>query len=156
MRVFRKESVAGMNRINIGDLCGADDPIDLEVTLRAWRGSDADGFIGELNMEAFHVRLGIDSDGLDAELLASSDDSEGDFASIGDEDFLEHCVTVDQVPGACGQASSIYLTRKRVCPNCTGLPFSAHLGNDARDLGLDLVHHLHGFDDANHGVGVTS
>src|SRR6476620_3213286 len=26
------------------------------------------------------------------------------------------------------------------------------LGNDARALGLDLVHHLHGLDDADHGV----
>ena len=90
MPVFRKKSVTGMNRINIGDFCGADDAIDLKITLRAGRRSDADGFVGELNMEAFHVGLGIDSHSLDAELFASPNDAKGDFASIGDEDFVEH------------------------------------------------------------------
>jgi hypothetical protein len=31
-----------------------------------------------------------------------------------------------------------------------------HLGDDAADFGLDLVHHLHGLDDADHRFRATS
>ena len=41
-------------------------------------------------MEAFQVGLGVDGDRLDAEFLAGSNNPEGDFAAIRDEDFLEH------------------------------------------------------------------
>ena len=90
MRVLREEAVARMNCIHVGDLRGADDAIDLEIALRAGRRPDADGFIRELDMEAFHVGLGIDGDRLDAELFAGPNDAQGDFAAVGDEDFLEH------------------------------------------------------------------
>ncbi len=49
-------------------------------------------------MEAFHVGLGIDGDSLDTELFACPNDPQGDFAAVGDENFLEHCLTVDRIP----------------------------------------------------------
>jgi hypothetical protein len=36
------------------------------------------------------IGLGVDGESTDAEVLAGADDAEGDFASIGDEDFVEH------------------------------------------------------------------
>ena len=90
MRVFREEAVARMNCIHVGDLRGADDAIDFEIALRTGSRPDANGLIRQLDVEAFHVGLGIDGDGLDAELFAGPNDPQGDFAAVGDEDFLEH------------------------------------------------------------------
>jgi hypothetical protein len=36
------------------------------------------------------IRLGIDGDRLDAEFLAGANDTQSDFATIGDEYFVEH------------------------------------------------------------------
>ncbi len=90
VRVFAQEAVAGMNRIRIADLRGADDAVDLQIALVARAGADADGLVGELHVERIHVGLGINGEGLDALLLAGADDAQGDFAAVRDEDFLEH------------------------------------------------------------------
>ena len=91
MPVLREEAVARMNCIDVGNLRGAYDAIDFEIALRAGRGSNANGFIRQLDMEALQVGLGIDGDSLDAELFAGPNDPQGDFAAVGDKDFLEHC-----------------------------------------------------------------
>ena len=90
MPVFREESVARMNCVDVGNLRGADDAINLEIALRAGGRPNANGFIRKLDMEAFQVGLGIDGDSLDPELFACPNDPQGDFAAVGDEDFLEH------------------------------------------------------------------
>ena len=79
-----------MDGIHVRDLGGADDPIGAEIGVRALVAADADGFVGELHVERLHVGLGIDGEGLDAHLAASADNAEGDFAAVGDEDFLDH------------------------------------------------------------------
>jgi hypothetical protein len=40
-----------MNRVNIRDFSGADDPIDLKVTFCAPGRTDADSFVGQLYMQ---------------------------------------------------------------------------------------------------------
>ncbi len=47
--------------------------------------------IGHLDMQRIAVGIGIDCDRLDAELLRGLDDPAGNFAPVGDEDFLDHC-----------------------------------------------------------------
>ena len=84
-----------MNRIHVADLRGADDPVDLQIRLRARRRPDADGLVRELHMERIHIRLGIHGQRFDAEFLAGADDPEGDLAAVGDEDFLEHELRVE-------------------------------------------------------------
>ena len=62
----------------------------VEVAFRRIGGADAIGEVGELDVQGVLVGVGVDGDRLDAELLTGADDSDGDFAAIGDEDSLEH------------------------------------------------------------------
>jgi hypothetical protein len=45
-------------------------------------------------MQAFAIRCRVNSDRFDAHFFAGADNAKGDFASIGDEDFLEQGVYV--------------------------------------------------------------
>ena len=57
---------------------------DVQVTLRRGGGADADGFVGQLDMEAVAIGFGVDGDGGDAHFAAGAQDAQGDFAPVGD------------------------------------------------------------------------
>ena len=90
MGILRQEPVAGMNRFDIANFGGADDAINLEVAFRAGRLADADGFIGELNVQRIGVGFGVDREGADAEFLAGADDAHGNLTPVGDQNLVEH------------------------------------------------------------------
>ena len=90
--ILGEETVAGMNRVGSGDLGGRDDARDLQVALARRRGADADVVVGEADVQRLAVGLGVDGDGLDAELAARADDAQRDLAAIGDENLLKHRV----------------------------------------------------------------
>jgi hypothetical protein len=46
--------------------------------------------VGQTHMEGIAIKLGIHRNSGDSHLSGSSDDTDGDFASIGDKDFLQH------------------------------------------------------------------
>jgi hypothetical protein len=48
------------------------------------------GLVSHLDMHRIAIRIGIDSDGRDAHLPGRLDDTAGNLASVGDQDFLEH------------------------------------------------------------------
>jgi hypothetical protein len=73
-----------MDGVDVGDLGGGDDGGDVEIAFGgAWR-ADADGLVGELDVEGVAVGLAVDGDGADAHLATCGDDAEGDLASICD------------------------------------------------------------------------
>src|SRR6266446_5591412 len=72
MRVLSEEPIAGMNRVNIADLGRAHDPVDFQITLKAGRRTDADRFVGELNVQRIDVCFRIDCEGADAQLVAGA------------------------------------------------------------------------------------
>jgi hypothetical protein len=90
VRVLGEEAVAGVDGIDISDFGGANDAIDAQIALRRGSFTDADGFVGHVNVHRIGVSLGIDGYGSDVEFLARADDADGDFTAIGDEDLLEH------------------------------------------------------------------
>jgi hypothetical protein len=47
--------------------------------------------VGHLHERRARIGIGIDGDGLDTHAAGGLDDPAGDFATIGDEDFLEQC-----------------------------------------------------------------
>jgi hypothetical protein len=88
--VLRKKAVTRVDGIDIPHLGGGDDAVDLEVTLMAGARTDADGLIGGLDVERIVIRLGVNGERTDAEILAGTNHPKGDFAAVSDEDFVEH------------------------------------------------------------------
>ncbi len=74
-----------MDRVDVGDLGGADDARDVQVALIAVGRADTDRFARQMDVGSVAVGFGVDSDGLDAHLVAGADHAKRDFASIGDE-----------------------------------------------------------------------
>jgi hypothetical protein len=46
--------------------------------------------VGEADVEALPVSRRVDGDGVDVELATGADDADGDLATVGDQDTLEH------------------------------------------------------------------
>ena len=88
--VLRKETVAGMDGVYVGDFGGADNLRDIEIALGTARGPDANGFIGKTDVERMAIGFGIDGDRADAQLFARCKDAERNLTTIGNKDFLEH------------------------------------------------------------------
>ncbi len=83
-RVLRKEAVARVDRVDVGNLGCADDAVGPQVAVSALGPPDADGLVCQLDVQGLHIGLGIDREGLDAHFPAGANDSEGDFATVGD------------------------------------------------------------------------
>ena len=94
--------------------------------------------VGELDVQAVGVGFGVNRHAANAEFFAGANDADGDFATIGNEDFVEQGRSL---LNADGEQFLAKLDRLGV--------FDEALDDRAFDLGLDLVHHLHGFDDAD-------
>src|SRR6266702_922221 len=167
--VFGKKALTGMNLFRIGQLSGADYVIDIQVTLEARRRTDADTFIGQANVERFTVRRGINRHGLDPEFLARSDDTEGYLPPVGYQHFMEHqknlrydgrgeaCLAHDlrSVERRARHASPLQelqlLDDKEVVAELHRMGVLLAYPEDlAAEFRLDLVHQLHGLDDAQH------
>ena len=104
-----KKAVPGVDRVGAGDLGSADDRRDVQIAVGAPRRTDADVLIGKPHVERVLVGLGVDCDGLDAELATGINDAHRDLAAVRDEDLLEH--------------HRVRIAKSR-SPYCTGWPFS--------------------------------
>ena len=83
-RVLGEEAVAGMDGLAAGRLGGGDHVRDAEVALRGGGRADADGAVGEADVERVPVGGRVDGDGLGAELVDRADDPDGDLAAVRD------------------------------------------------------------------------
>jgi hypothetical protein len=79
-----------MNGLDITDLGRADNAVDLEIAFATGTFPNANSLIRELDVEAIGVCLGIYGDASNAQLFAGTYDTNGDFASVGDENLVEH------------------------------------------------------------------
>jgi len=79
-----------MDRVRARDLGGRDETRDVQVAVAARRPPDADVVIGEADVQALAVGLGVHRDRRDPELLACPDDPQGDLPAVRDQHFLEH------------------------------------------------------------------
>ena len=85
-----QEAIARMNRLGPGRLAGGDDLVRDQVALRGGRRTDVDGFVCHLHEGRAGIGIGIDRNGLDTHPAGGLDHPASNFATVGDEDFLEH------------------------------------------------------------------
>ncbi len=89
-RILRQKAVARMDRLRTGLLRRLDDLLHDKIGLRGGRWPDMDGLIRHFDMHRVAVGLRVHGHRLDAHPLRGLDDPAGNFATVCDEDFLEH------------------------------------------------------------------
>ncbi len=87
--VFRKEAVAGVDGVGTCASGCVEDGRDVEVRLLHRRRADIHRFVRHLHMQGLAVGLAVHRHGAVAQGLGSALDAAGDFAAVGDEDFVE-------------------------------------------------------------------
>ena len=89
-----------MHRFGAARFAGGDDLVDHQITFRRLRRSDSDGGVGHRHMQRVLVGVGKDGDGLDPHFARGLDDPAGNFAAIGNQNTLEHCLELGAIaPG---------------------------------------------------------
>jgi hypothetical protein len=86
--VLGQETIARMDRAGVGDLGCGDDGRDVEVTQRTGPRADADGLVGHADMLEVAVGGRMHGHGPNAHRMTGAQDAQGDFAAVGDEDFV--------------------------------------------------------------------
>ena len=142
MRILRQKSIPRMDRVGVADLSGADDAVNLEIALRTDGWPYTDSLVSELHMKAIDIGLRINGHRLDAQFSAGANDAKSNFAAIGDQNFFKHGGVAEELLEAEEGLSKLH--RLAI--------FGTDFRNDTRDLGLDLVHDFHGFDNADNGI----
>ena len=66
------------------------DGIGVEVTLCSGLATEGIGLVGKSHMQGIAIELGIYGNRRDSHFSGGADDSDGDFASIGYQDFFQH------------------------------------------------------------------
>src|SRR5574341_1019166 len=128
--VLRKKPVPRMDRLGIGDLRRADDGRHVQITVGAFRRADADALIGKTHVERVCVGGGVNSDGLDAQFLAGTDDPERNLAAVCNQDFFKHKTPLQNSICTVQKATWMSYTgsmRKSGWPYSTGWPFSTNI-----------------------------
>ena len=84
--VFREESIAGMNRVDLPLLGQRDDRVDIEVRPDGLaRLPDRIGFVSLESVQGKPVLVRVDRDGADAQLVSGPEDADRDLAAISDQ-----------------------------------------------------------------------
>src|SRR6516225_1839132 len=136
VRVLGEEAIAGMDGDRVSDFRCRDDCRHVEVALRGGRWSDAYRLIRKQHVLEAVVGGGVNGHRLDAQLAARAQDPQRDLAAVGDDDLFDHAGLFDD--------EQRLAEFHRIAVAC-------HDGGDAAcPVGLDLVHHFHCLDDAQH------
>lgn len=124
-RVLRQEAVTRMHRIRTRDLAGRDDRRYVQIAFARRRRADAHALIREPHMHRIGVRRRVNGDRLDAHLAAGTMDAQRDFATVCNEDLLEH-------------EAARYSMTKSGSPNSTGWPSSTRTAVSLPERGAGM------------------
>ena len=88
--VFSQETVAGVNGVGTGNLGGCNQRGNIQITL--WRRcrADADGFIGQFDVQAVFIGFGMDGNGGNAHFTAGTQYTQCNLAAVGNQYFFQH------------------------------------------------------------------
>src|ERR1700678_3957474 len=111
--VFRKQAVAGMDRVHIGDFGGANHCWNIEIALRQLRRTNANRLVGKADVQRVPIRLAVDRHRADAELFACANDAQSNLAAIRYQNFLEHDLPGMICPGGSVKLRSFILWNAR-------------------------------------------
>src|SRR5208283_5376644 len=89
-RILREEPIARMQGLGAGDFTGREKGWNVQIGIARGRRPDAHRFVGELYMHRVSVGCRMNSHGRDSEFLGGAQNPQGNFAAIGDKDFVEH------------------------------------------------------------------
>ncbi len=87
--VLAQETVAGVDRVGLGDLGGGNDRRNVEVAVLRRGRADADGVVGQPHVHRVGVGGRVHRDRLDAHLVRRAVDAQRDFAAVGNQDALD-------------------------------------------------------------------
>ena len=87
---FRQETIARMHRLRPGLFRGSDDLVGNQIGFRSRRRANMHRLIRHPHERRAGISVGIDRHRLDTHATGRLDHPAGDFATIGDKDFLEH------------------------------------------------------------------
>lgn len=92
--IFSQEPIARMNGGGVAGQGGGDDVGNIEIAFAAGGLANTNAFVRELDMEGMFVNGGMDGHSGDPQFLTTAENTKGDFAPIGNEDFRKlHSVT---------------------------------------------------------------
>ena len=88
--ILREEAVARVNCVcaTFGD--SGKDRLSVEVTFRCRLTAESVSLVGETHMKCISVEFGVHRYRLDTHLSGSTNNTNSNFASVGDEDLFEH------------------------------------------------------------------
>src|SRR5947209_7709548 len=88
--VFRQKTVAGVDGVS-AELSGESDQLGtVKITGAGFSRTEVRSFVRHTNKHGMAVRLRVHSQRADAETTARFDNAHGNFAAIGNADFLKH------------------------------------------------------------------
>ena len=79
-----------MDRIGAGAFGCVDDPVAKKVAFANRCGTDVYRLISQFHVHRVAVCIGKNSNRFDAQFTRGADDAAGDFASVCNQDFLDH------------------------------------------------------------------
>jgi len=92
--VFTQKAVAGMHRLSAGGLGGGDDFLPAQIAVFGCAATNVDRLVTHADVFGVGVGIGINRDGLDGQAAGGGGHAAGDFAPVGDENFVKHaCVS---------------------------------------------------------------
>ena len=79
-----------MNRLRAASQGRLDDRVTAQIGLACRRRADPDRFVAGARMAGVGIGIGVDRDRANAEPAGGGGNTAGDFATIGDQDLVEH------------------------------------------------------------------
>ena len=88
--VFRKETVAGMDRFGISDFGSTDKSRHVQIALMNRGRSDTNGLVGEANVLGIRICKRVGNHRFNAHFLTGALNAKCDFSAVGNQNLTEH------------------------------------------------------------------